>query len=206
MPDSQILTIGHSNHPIERFVELLRQHDVTALADVRSAPYSRFNPQFNKQSLESVLREHGIAYVFLGKELGARSDDPACYENGRVQYARLAQTQDFKNGLKRVKKGGETHRIALMCAEKEPLECHRTLLVSRALEKEQVPVTHIHADGHLESHHDAMLRLLALVKLPSTDLFKNESELIEEACAEQEKRVAYVDEQIAKEGTREAVE
>ena len=199
MNSAKVLTIGHSTHTIERFVELLRQHGVTALADVRSAPFSRFNPQFNKKALESSLRESGIAYVFLGKELGARSDDPSCYENGRVQYGRLAQTELFNKGIDRVKKGMEAHSVALMCAEKEPLECHRTLLVSRALEQEGTPVAHIHADGRLESHHDAMLRLLPMVGLPVTDLFRSEEELIAEACAKQEDRVAYVDEALTKE-------
>ena len=79
-----IYTIGHSTHTSEAFLELLRKHNVTAVADVRSAPFSRFNPQFNKDALQGTLGEHGIKYVFLGRELGARSDDPACYENGRV--------------------------------------------------------------------------------------------------------------------------
>src|SRR6266496_4132642 len=80
-----VLTIGHSSHPIERFVALLRQHGVTAVADVRSAPYSRHQPQFNKDLLQRSLKDAGIAYIFLGKELGARSEDRSCYENGRVQ-------------------------------------------------------------------------------------------------------------------------
>lgn len=195
MLPSQIFTIGHSNHPIDRFVDLLRQHSVTALADVRSTPYSRFNPQFSKQALERALRENGITYVFLGKELGARSEDPSCYENGKVRYGRIAKTELFRAGIERVKKGSDTHRVALMCAEKEPLECHRTLLVSRELEREGVPVTHIHGDGHLEAHRDAIIRLLGLVKLPTTDLFKSQGELIDEAYAKQEERVAYVDQQ-----------
>ncbi len=97
-----IYTIGHSTHTIEAFLELLRKHGVTAVADVRSAPFSRFNPQFNKDTLQGTLAAHGIKYVFLGRELGARSDDPACYENGRVQYARLARAASFHSGLDRV--------------------------------------------------------------------------------------------------------
>ncbi len=204
MSTDSAFTIGHSNHSIERFVALLRQHGVTALVDVRSAPYSRFHPQFGGKALEGALRENGIAYVFLGKELGARSQDPSCYENGRVQYGRLAKTSLFRQGIERVKKGINSQRIALMCAEKEPLECHRTLLVSRALEREGVSVAHIHADSHVESHRDAMVRLLGLVGLPATDLFNSQDELIEKACAKQEERVAYVDEQSAHEATESA--
>ena len=204
MDSAKVLTIGHSTHTIERFVSLLQEHGVTALVDVRSAPFSRFNPQFNKKSLEIKLRDNGIAYVFLGKELGARSDDQTCYENGRVQYGRLAQTELFKKGIERVKKGMVTHSVALMCAEKEPLECHRTLLVSRALVRQGTPVAHIHVDGRLEPHHDAMLRLLPLVGLPTTDLFRSEDDLIEEACAKQESRVAYVDEALTNESSEAA--
>src|SRR5437870_5320444 len=97
-----VLTIGHSTHSMDAFIALLRQHGVTALADVRSAPFSRFNPQFNKEALKHSLKAHGIKYVFLGRELGARSPDRACYENGRVQYARLARTESFHAGLDRV--------------------------------------------------------------------------------------------------------
>ena len=199
--DPIVLTIGHSNHSIERFVALLRQHGVTAVADVRSIPYSRFNPQFSRQALERALRDAGISYVFLGKELGARSEDPACYDNGRVSYDRLSRTDLFREGLDRVKKGAVAHKIALMCAEKEPLECHRTLLVSRALDRDGVSVAHILADGRLESHHDSLIRLLTVVGLPAEDLFKSQDELIEQACAKQEIRVAYIDEQAAKEST-----
>ncbi len=192
-----VFTIGHSTHSIDAFIALLRQHGVTALADVRSAPFSRFNPQFNKEALARSLKEHGIKYVFLGRELGARSKDRSCYENGRVQYARLARTEAFHSGLDRVMRGAHDQRIALMCAEKEPLECHRTLLVARALVEQGVAVDHILADGRLETHDDAMVRLLAVLGLPREDLFQSRQELIAQALALQEKRIAYVDEKLA---------
>jgi uncharacterized protein (DUF488 family) len=179
---------------LENFVGLLCQHGVTAVADVRSVPYSRFQPQFNRETLMGALKERGITYVFLGKELGARSDDKTCYENGRVQYRRLVKTDAFRSGLERVRMGSENHRIALMCAEREPLECHRTLLVGRELMAAGIPVVHIHADGHLESHEDAVWRLIKLVGLPEEDLFRSQAELIEKAYAAQEERVAYVNE------------
>ena len=194
-----VLTIGHSNHPVKAFVALLRQHGVTALADVRSAPYSRFAPQFNREALERSLKAHSIKYVFLGRELGARPDDRSCYENGRVQYARLARTDLFRSGLNRVVRGANDYCVALMCAEKEPLECHRALLVARALDELDVPVEHILPDGRLESHGDAMLRLLKVVRLPSQDLFRSRRELIALALAQQEERIAYVDEKLAAE-------
>jgi uncharacterized protein (DUF488 family) len=196
---NQVLTIGHSTHSFETFAELLKQHGVTALADVRSAPFSRFNPQFNKHALAADLKLCGIKYVFLGKELGARSKDPSCYENGRVRYSRLARTEQFQQGIARLLRGAQDHRIALMCAEREPLECHRTLLVARALDEKGVSVAHILGDGRLETHHAAMERLLDVAGLPHDDLFRSREELINQALARQEEKVAYVDEKPATE-------
>ena len=193
--DSPVFTIGHSTHSAEAFVALLHQHGVEALADVRSSPFSRFNPQFNRENLERSLKENGIRYVFLGKELGARSDDRSCYDQGRVQYSRLAKTPLFHSGLDRVLQGAARFRVALMCAEKEPLECHRTLLVAKALAECGQPVLHIHADGHLETHDAAMERLLGLTGLPKEDFFRSKEELLADALGRQEAKVAYVEEE-----------
>ena len=196
-PAHPVLTIGHSTHPLATFVELLRMNAVTALADVRSAPHSRFNPHFNRENLEKALVAHGIRYVFLGRELGGRSDDPSCYRNGRVHYALLAQTESFRAGIERVIRGAGEHRVALMCAEKEPLDCHRTLLVAPALTKARILIEHILADGRVESHEAAMDRLLGLLGLLSKDLFRSKGQLIEEALIRQADRVAYVDDEVA---------
>jgi uncharacterized protein (DUF488 family) len=189
-----VFTIGHSTHSLEDFIDLLRQHALTAIADVRSVPYSRMQPQFNREALARALKKQGIAYVFLGKELGARSDDRDCYENGRVQYRRLARTQLFRSGLDRVREGSRKLRLALMCAERDPLDCHRTVLVSRELAAAGENVVHILADGRIEPHAETMRRLLGIVGLPETDLFRTEAELFEEAYAAQEARIAYVPE------------
>lgn len=188
-----VFTIGHSTHSLEAFVALLQQHGVTALADVRSAPFSRFNPQFNRDTLKTSLISFDIRYVFLGRELGGRSDDPTCYENGRVRYTQLARTNLFLEGIERVIHGARGYCVALMCAEKEPLECHRTLLVAPVLAKSGITVLHILANGSLESHEAAMDRLLDLVGLPHIDLFSSRDELIAEAIDRQERRVAYTD-------------
>src|SRR5579872_5115027 len=187
-----IHTIGHSNHPIERYLELLRLHGITALADVRSTPYSRFNPQFGRESLHAALAGAGIHYVFLGAELGARSSDPACYDSeGRVSYAKLAATELFRQGLQRLKTGMRDHRIAIMCAEREPLECHRTILVARELVREGIPVQHILADGSVEQHAHAMDRLISKLGLTGTDLFSTPGDLTERALDLQAARMAY---------------
>lgn len=205
MSKHPVMTIGHSTHPIDVFIALLKQHGVTALADVRSSPRSRFNPQFNKEDLQASLKAAGIKYVFLGRELGARSEDPDSYVAGRVQYDRLANTESFQQGIERVMRGAEQRRVALMCAEKEPLDCHRTLLVARRLVEHGEDVIHILADGRLEPHAVAMDRLLALTGLPREDLFRSHDELIAEAIRRQEAKVAYVDERLANEGTGEAI-
>lgn len=189
-----IYTVGHSTHTIEKFLDLLERNDVTAIADVRSIPFSRHNPQFNKDILPAELKKRGIAYVFVGKELGARSDDPSCYEGGKVSYGRLAKTSVFKAGIERVLSGAQKYRIALMCAEKEPLDCHRTLLVSRALEQHGVSIVHILADGSTEPQTQTMSRLLDLFGLPQVDMFRSYDELVAMACELQEERIAYVDE------------
>ena len=188
-----VLTIGHSIHPIEKFLSLLEAHGVTAIADVRSAPYSRRQPQFNRDPLRRALKESGIEYVFCGQELGARPEDPLCYdENGRVRYRRLAGTPFFRSGIDFIVQASREHRIALLCAEKEPLQCHRTLLVARELVARGVAVSHIHADGHLETQVDALARLPMMLNMPDTDFFRSQEELIEEACTSQENRIAYV--------------
>ena len=189
-----VVTIGHSNHEIGRFVELLHAHGVTALADVRSAPVSRFHPQFNKKPLADALKAAGIVYVFLGRELGARSADPSVYERGRVQYDKLARTPLFLAGIERLREGARKHRVALMCAEKDPLECHRTLLVGRALEREGAHVTHILADGQLESNAAAMRRLLIAESSAAGDMFDTEERLIELAVRRRSHDVAYENE------------
>lgn len=212
----KVFTVGHSNHPLARFLELLRQHGIALVADVRSVPHSRRHPGFNRESLAASLDADGIGYEFLGRELGARVDDPLLCENGRVSYAKLAGTGLFRFGLDRLRELAASQRTAIMCAEKEPLDCHRTLLVARALLGRQgkvpplgsvpvvrkpgsdpddgpdpIQVVHIHADGTLETHRDCMLRLVAAMKLPAGDLFRSDDTLIEEACRLREEKIAF---------------
>ena len=190
--EETVYTVGHSTHSEELFIQLLLSHGVTAISDVRSKPYSRVNPQFNREDLKQLLRIHGISYVFLGKELGARSDDPSCYVDGKVQYDRLAQTPLFRSAIERILAGREKHRIALMCAEKEPLDCHRTILVARHLAAAGAKVQHIHATGSLESQGEALQRLMRqLGMLETDDMFRSLSDLEREAYERQEQRIAY---------------
>lgn len=192
-----VYTVGHSIHPIDQFVKLLTRHKITAVADVRSQPFSRMNPQFNRDALRSTLKDAGIAYVFLGKELGARSSDENCYLNGKVQYDQLAKTPLFREGLDRVEQGLSKHRIALMCAEKDPLTCHRSILVCRHLVERDIGVAHILEDARLEWHDAAMGRLLRELRIEPADLFKDQSDLFAEAYALRGEEIAYVDKSAA---------
>ena len=188
----QIFTIGHSTLSLDAFLSALRANGVSAVADVRSAPYSRFNPAFNRDPLKRELKASGMRYVFLGKELGGRPEDPACYENGRASYTRMAQTELFMAGLDRVIQGSASHRIALMCAEGDPLNCHRTLLIARAPAERGLPIAHIERNGQSTSQADIEARLIRLVGL-SENLLRGRDELLAEAYDLQAKRVAYVE-------------
>lgn len=188
---SEVFTIGHSTHSIEKFIELLSTHGIQVVADVRSSPFSKFNPQFNRENLQISLKASGIRYVFLGKELGARSEDPACYVADKVQYDRLAKTPLFQSGLDRVIEGANNYRIALMCAEKDPLDCHRTILVARELLKRGLAITHILEDDSLENHTDSISRLVTTLGMSLDDMFISRDEIIEQAYSRQANRIAY---------------
>lgn len=187
-----LYTIGHSTQAIESFVQLLDEHDVSAVADVRSQPYSRINPQFNRESLTAALNAAGVAYVFLGRELGARSEDRSCYVDGKAQYERLAQTDLFQEGIRRLTEGVRKHRIALMCAEKDPITCHRMVLVCHKLRRKPLEIVHIREDGRLETNSEAEKRMVKDTGLPESDLFLSGDELVEEAYRRQGQRIAWV--------------
>lgn len=156
----QLFTIGHSALSIDAFIALLRQHQIEVVADVRSQPYSRWLPHFSREALRSALHDAGMQYVFLGRELGARRAEPECYVDGKAEYDRIAETPAFKDGIQRVVRGAAKYRVALMCAEKDPLTCHRTVLVCRHLWDHGFDIIHIHDDGHAETQSDAERRLM----------------------------------------------
>lgn len=159
-----IWTIGHSNHAGLRFIDLLRGAGTDCVADVRSVPFSRRNPQFSQKALIASLKDAGIEYWFLGDALGARPKDEGCYEGGKASYARIAATEAFRNAIDALIERSQSKRIALMCAEKEPLDCHRTILVGRALAQRSVELGHILADGSIELHAALEQRLLRVTK------------------------------------------
>jgi uncharacterized protein (DUF488 family) len=186
-----LFTIGHSTHTLEHFLGLLAQHRIEAVCDVRSVPYSQRNPQFNREPLKHQLQAMRVSYVFLGKELGARSDNPACYIDGKVQFNYLVDEPLFAQGLSRLRTGISRYRVALMCAERDPLTCHRTILVCRDLRSPDLSIEHILADGGIESHAAAEQRLMSMLNI-RRDMLHAERDCIEQAYETQASHIAYV--------------
>lgn len=188
---NELFTIGYSPHTLDSFLSLLRKYKITALVDVRSSPYSQFKPEFNRESFKEFLTARDIAYVFLGNYCGARVEDPSCYVNGKVDYNLVAENSKFKEGLERIKKGLEKFCIALMCAEKDPITCHRTILICRNLISPGIKIKHILGSGELEEHKDSEHRLMKIFKLNHPDLFHSEQQRLEDAYSRQGEKIAY---------------
>ncbi len=169
LADCDIFSIGHSNHPIGRFVELLENNRIAAVADVRSVPSSGRYPWFSREPLENKLAKHGIAYIPAGGPLGGRPRDPRLFRDGVADYEAMAKTPQFQSALDRIAGEAQQRRLCLMCAEREPLDCHRCLLVGRALAERGLRVGHILQDGSVEPHRATEERLLELS--PDPDLF-----------------------------------
>ena len=188
-----VLTVGHSNHLSADFLRILKSNDVTAVADVRSLPKSRAAPWSSEEQLKPWLKDHGIAYSFLGRELGGRPSNKSLFNNHVANYSAMEKTEPFKAGIQRVLEGSKTFRIALMCAERDPLECHRCLLVGRHLHNRSIPVEHILFDGNVETHEESELRLLSVrgQEVRQRDLLADEKEILSMAYQSQIIEFAY---------------
>jgi uncharacterized protein (DUF488 family) len=150
-----VFTVGHSNHPAEKFIGLLQRYAIEILIDTRSHPFSRHAPQFNVRALETILSKDGIGYLFLGGELGGRPQGAEFYDaKGRVDYALVGCSQPFLDGISRLEGEIRTRTAALLCSEEDPARCHRRLLVGRALEERGIALLHIRGDGSVETEHE----------------------------------------------------
>src|SRR5579883_3325354 len=178
--DFSILTIGHSNLPAERFIGLLQGAGVTAIADVRSVPFSRRFPWFSEKALAARLNAANIAYLPFGDSLGGRPRDPSLYRDGVADYEKMAQTAPFRAGL---------DRVCLLCAEREPLDCHRCLLVARALKESGVALGHVLVDRTIEPHAETEERLLKLAGT-ADDLFMSRADRLAAAYQARAAKVA----------------
>lgn len=146
-----LFSIGHSNHPLEAFLRLLKMHNIEILVDARSHPYSRHAPHFAMQSLNDAVARVGTKYLFMGKELGGRPEEDEFYDDeGHVLYSRLSQSPNFLEGVQRLEKEMEGHRVAILCSEEDPSCCHRKLLVGRVLAERGIVLKHIRGDGRIQ--------------------------------------------------------
>jgi uncharacterized protein (DUF488 family) len=186
-----IYTIGYSCHTLNSFVHILQRYGISAVADVRSQPYSRFKPEFNQDKLSKSLKEIGLIYVFLGDLCGARIEAPECYINGKVSYSLIARHPKYLKGIDRILKGTQKYTIALMCAEKDPISCHRTILICRTLLTRGLSIKHILCDGTIEDHHDSELRLMRILNLDQPNMFVTEEQRLEKAYNLQADKIAY---------------
>jgi uncharacterized protein (DUF488 family) len=190
-----VLTVGHSTLSYKQFLSLVRSAGVTAIADIRSAPYSRHFPHFNRETLRDVLKADGVAYVFLGDELGGRPKESAYFCQGVADYEKMATAPGFASGIRRVKEGAERYRIALMCSEHNPLDCHRCLLVGRALNEQGISVGHITAAGTVRGQTEIEDDLRAMVGdvQGQVDFFVSPSDRLAEAYRLRSRKVAYAE-------------
>jgi uncharacterized protein (DUF488 family) len=154
----RILTIGHSSHPVDVFLRLLRKYRVEAVVDTRSYPQSKFAPQYDSMALRTFLREDEIEYIFLGKELGGRPEGAQFYDaDGRVFYSKVAESALFGRGLERLDIEMRKFRLALLCSEENPSICHRRLLVARVLSRRGIAIDHIRGDGSIQSEEELLI-------------------------------------------------
>ncbi|HEY8497604.1 MAG TPA: DUF488 domain-containing protein [Limnochordales bacterium] len=159
-PGTAVYTIGYGQRRGPEVIDLLRRHGIQYLVDVRTAPYSRFRPEFSRQALEQALPPAGLRYVFMGDLLGGRPSDPSCYRDGKVDYTVLSRTPAYQQGIKRLKNAWvQGLRVCLLCSEERPEECHRSKLIGQSLVEHGIPVRHIDADGSVVDHEAVMRRL-----------------------------------------------
>ncbi|MCC6125753.1 MAG: DUF488 domain-containing protein [Pirellulales bacterium] len=151
-PNDVLWTIGHSNHPLETFLELLRRHEIEVLVDVRSSPYSSYCPHFNLEQLKRAVKAAAMQYLYLGDRIGGRAEGAEFYDDeGRVLYDKVAATAGFREGIERLLKGLRAYRVAILCGEEDPANCHRRLLIGRVLRERGVRLMHLRGDGREQS-------------------------------------------------------
>ena len=191
MSTFDLFSIGHSNIPAARFIALLRDTGVEAMADVRSTPFSRRFPWFSGKNLAATLAQHGLAYLAYGDALGGRPRDAALYRDGVADYEAMARSPEFQMGLDRLLADAARARVCLMCAEREPLDCHRCLLVARALAERGLSIGHILHDGTIEPHAATEQRLLALTGAGDDLFVTGQDERLASAYRHRARAVAY---------------
>ncbi|MGI6481954.1 MAG: DUF488 family protein [Methanobacterium sp.] len=154
MKSNRIFTIGHSNHPLEDFLKLLDDKGIKKLVDVRSAPYSKYSPHFNKNDIKKSLKENGVDYFYLGKKIGGRPSNESYYKDGKIMYNLVKMDENYKEGIKNLEEMLDDRRTVLMCSEEDPHKCHRHKLITPTLLKKGYNVFHIRGNGEIEEVKD----------------------------------------------------
>ncbi len=193
MSHTQLFTIGYATKPMDTFIEQIHNNKITVIADIRSVPYSKIFHDYHRESLKNTLKSKGISYVYLGDELGPRSKIPDHYDDkGQVQFKRLMRSPLFQQGIERLRSGIQKgYQIALLCAEKDPSICHRSLLVGYyLLRNSEIRCEHIGHDGTMESQQTLERRLMDIHE-QYPDFISTEEHCIELAYQQQCQRHAY---------------
>ena len=197
----KVYTIGHSIHSIDFFLKLLNKFDINCVIDVRSTPFSKYAPQYNISEIKKLLNSNGIYYLFMGKEFGARQTDTTLYDsNGLLNFEKVIKSNQFQFGIKRVKEGlDKGFNITFMCTEKDPIDCHRSILVGRAFHDEKFDVLNIIEDGYIQTQEELIERLLnhyfptrnQATIFDYIERDKKEENLVREAYRLRNKDIAY---------------
>jgi len=186
-----LYSIGHSNDSFEKFVKRLKIHHIQAIADVRSQPYSRYASWFNRENISISLKKNDIAYVFLGDKVGARCTDPYCIVDGQVDFTKVAQRKEFQSGIARIRHGLSKFNIALMCSEKDPMTCHRTILIAREFVKYNIDIQHIFPDNNIQ-YHSKLMQRIAYENNYHNDLFMSEEDKVNQSYKLQAGKMGYI--------------
>lgn len=193
---NDLYTIGHSLHPVKKFLELLKQHDINFVIDVRSTPYSKYASMYDRENISNELKNAGISYAFMGKYFGARQDDMSLYtKDGYLDFQKVTNWDVFGKGMDNVIRGMETNKIALMCLEKKPIDCHRAILVANAFYCKGYSVKHILENGKIQTHQELNEELLDLYypDRKQISFFDNrtDEEYLEDAYKQRNKEIGY---------------
>lgn len=198
-----IYTIGHSTQSQESFINLLKKYNITCVVDVRSTPYSQYAVQFNENEIKAALESAGIVYIYMGKEFGARREDAELYDSdNKLNFKKTAQCYEFLSGIERIRKGAQKgYNIAFMCTEKDPIDCHRCILLGREFNAlDDFTVENILISGDLVSQDDIAIKLLEMYFPDRNQInileymynkIKTEDEYISEAYEKRAKEIAY---------------
>ena len=158
----EIYTLGHSNYPFDKFIEILKKYNINCVVDIRAIPYSKYNTQYNKEFFQSNLKKLGYTYIYMADEFGAKRKTRSSYnDQGYADFDKVVLEDDFRKGIERLKIGcAKNYKIVLLGAMQEPIRCPRAILLGKELIKEGFDVKHIMHEGNLKTQEELEEQLL----------------------------------------------